>query len=182
MKLHLCCGDIYLRGYQNLDVDGTIMMDGLYPQKRSLENYYFDRQVGHKHQPIIDRRIDITQFQWPFDGESIEEVVMIQAVEHFEQPMAQKIVDEILRILVPGGKFLVDFPDVEGAVKKYAKTDPDFLMRFIYCNHKNQWSIHHWGYTRETFPRLLGFGWEYKFREIVHHIYPVIGVEATKLK
>ena len=183
MKVHLCCGDVYLAGYANCDVDGELASESAVDiPARTLENYYSNRLVGHKQTTFVDRRFDITKFPWPFTDESVDELVMIQAIEHFDYPTAQKIIDEILRILVPGGKLLIDFPDVEGAIAKYAKTDPEFMIRFIYCNHKNQYSVHHWGYTKETFPKLLGFGWEYEFREIVHHLYPVIGCEATKLK
>lgn len=182
MKIHLCCGDIYLDGYVNCDIDGVLVSQSPYVVKRDLSNYYSNRLVGHKHITYIDTRFDITKFPWPFEDESADEIVMIQAIEHFDLPTAEKIVDEVLRILVPGGKFLVDFPDLAEGVSRYAQADPEFMVRFIYCNHKNQYSIHHWGYTRETFLKLLGFGWAYEYKEIVHHLYPTIGCEATKMK
>lgn len=183
MKIHLACGDVYLSNYVNCDIDGE-MATGVLTElpDRTLETYYANRLVGHKHPTYVDRKFDLTCFPWPFEDECAEEVVMIQAIEHFEQPMAQKIIDEILRILKPGGKLKIDFPDIVAGVAKYAENDEqDFLMRFVYCNHKNPYSIHHWGYTKTTFPRLLGFGWTYEFKDIVKHHYPVIGCEATKL-
>jgi predicted SAM-dependent methyltransferase len=183
MKIHLCCGDVYLRGYVNCDIEGVPVEEAMEePPYRDLESYYSNRLVGHKQLTYLDQKFDITQFPWPFRDESVDELVMIQAIEHFDFAMAQKIVDEILRILVPGGKLLIDFPDLVEGVQKYAESDPEFMMRFVYCNHKNQYSIHHWGYTKETFPKLLGFGWTYEFREIVHHLYPAIGCEATKMQ
>lgn len=182
MKVHLCCGDVYLTGYVNCDVEGEMSEAAIDLPFRDLSNYYSNRLVGHKHPTYVDKKFDVTCFPWPFEDESVDEVVMIQAIEHFEFPMAKQIIDEILRILVPGGVLKIDFPDIVATVAKYAMTDPRFMMRFIYCNHKNQYSIHHWGYTKETFPELLGIGWEYEFEEIVHHIYPVIGCKATKMK
>lgn len=182
MKVHLCCGDVYLHDYYNCDIEGELVEPGANIPYRNLDDYYKNRLVGHKQITYIDKKFDITCFPWPFDDESAEEVVMIQAIEHFEFPMAQRIISEILRILVPGGKLLIDFPDVVAGVELYCESDPEFMMRYIYCNHKNQYSVHHWGYTEKTFPRLLGFGWEYEWKEIVHHLYPTIGCVATKMK
>lgn len=180
MKVHLACGDVFLTDYVNCDISGELVTDRAAMPPRDLSNYYSHRMIGYKHPTVVDRKFDLTCFPWPFDDESAEEAVMIQAIEHFELKMAQRIVDEVQRILVPGGKFLVDFPDLVAGVKMFADANHDLLMRFIYCNHKNQYSVHHWGYTRESFPCLLGFGWDYQFREIVHHQYPTIGVEVTK--
>lgn len=183
MWIQLAAGDCYLTGYINCDIEGEIITDEqkLRMPYRGLENYYNNRVVGHKHPTYVDRKFDLTCLPWDFEDECAEQVIMIQAIEHFDFPTAQRIVSEVLRILKPGGKFLVDFPDLAAGVKQYADEDPDFLIRYIYCNHKNQYSIHHWGYTRETFPRLLGFGWTHQFRDFVRHHYPVIGVEAMKM-
>ncbi len=183
MKIHLCAGDVFLTDYTNVDVEGE-QVDaenrGDIPY-RDLTNYYSNRLVGHKHPTYVDMKFDITCFPWPFEDESVEELVMIQAIEHFDYSTAKKIIDEILRILVPGGKLLIDFPDIVGSVDKYRESQHEFMMRFIYCNHKNQYSVHNWGYTEDTFPQLLGIGWTYEFKQIVKHIYPVIGCEAIKM-
>ena len=60
------------------------------------------------------------------------------------------------------------------------------MIRLIYCNHKDEQSIHHWGYTRRTFVDLLNpnkekLQFKFKWRDIVNHEYPMIGCEATKL-
>lgn len=183
MKLHLACGDVFLTDYVNCDIQGERVTEAERSNIpfRDLANYYSNRLVGHKHTTYLDRQFDLTCFPWEFEDESIEEIVMIQAIEHFDYVTAKKIIDEILRVLKPGGKFLVDFPDVIASVLKYQESQHEFLMRFIYCNHKNQYSVHHWGYTEDTFPQLLGIGWTYEFKQIVKHVYPVIGCEATKL-
>lgn len=182
MKIHLACGDCYLTGYVNCDIEGEEIDGNPLLPVRTLENYYSNRLVGHKHPTYVDKLFDLTCFPWPFEDECAEEVVMIQAIEHFDFPTAQKIIDEILRILIPGGKLLIDFPDIIASVDKYRQHDHEFMMRFIYCNHKNAYSVHHWGYTEQTFPQLLGIGWDYEFKQIVHHLYPVIGCMATKLE
>jgi len=179
MKVHLCCGDIYLDGYKNIDISGS--RRGEVIVGRSLKNYYLERFIGSKQPTVIDQKMDLTKFPWPFKDNSIQEFVMIQGIEHFYKKDAFHIVQEIQRKLKKGGRFLVDFPDIKKTVETYIESDPEFAMRFIYCNHKNQYSVHHWGYTRETFRELLGSGWKIRFRTIVKHDYPVIGCEATKL-
>lgn len=182
MKVHLCAGDIFLTDYVNCDVEGEIVTDREAMPHRDLSNYYGNRMIGYKHATQVDRKFNLTCFPWPFEDDSVEEIVMIQAIEHFDFPMARRIMDEILRILAPGGRLLIDFPDLVAGIKVFAETNHDLMMRFIYCNHKNQYSIHHWGYTRESFPQLLGFGWTYEFRDIVKHQYPAIGCELTKMQ
>jgi predicted SAM-dependent methyltransferase len=180
MKLHLCAGDIYLQGYTNIDITGKLVKNGV-AHSTTLENYYFDRAIGRKKPTYIDKKMNILRFPWEFGDASVDEIVMIQAIEHFFIKDARLIIAEIHRLLKVGGRFLVDFPDIETTVREYMNLNPNFCMRFIYCNHKNRYSVHHWGYTRETFSQLLGEKWSICFRQIVKHDYPVIGCEATKL-
>ena len=183
MKIHLCAGDCFLTNYINCDIDGKIveLCDRNKMALRALSNYYKDRMVGNKHTTRVDLKFNVLRFPWPWENGSVDELVMIQAIEHFTLQEAGFIVSEVKRVLKTGGKFLVDFPDIETTVKQYINHNPNFCMRFIYCNHKNKYSIHHWGYTRETFAELLGDGWQLNFRNIVEHDYPVIGCEAIKL-
>jgi len=180
VKLHLCAGDIYLEGYTNCDIMGRKVTHAP-SDATTLEEYYSQRAIGEKKPTRIDLRLDLLSFPWPFADSSVDEVVMIQGIEHFTLAEAGRIVTEIRRILKTGGKFLVDFPDVEETVKLYIHNDPKFCMRFIYCNHKNKYSVHHWGYTPGTFMELMGDGWRFFFREIVKHDYPTIGCEAVKV-
>jgi predicted SAM-dependent methyltransferase len=182
MKIHVPCGDIYLKDYLNCDITG-VLVNGYHPstlKETSLGEYYKDRQVGNKKMTYIDRRMNMLDFPWSFADECADEVVMIQGIEHFSLADAGRIVKQVHRILKPGGRFLVDFPDVEEAVLEYIHSDPEFCMRLLYCNHKNEYSVHHWGYTRETFLDLLGAEWDVKFVQVVEHSYPTIGCQAVK--
>lgn len=182
MKLHLCCGDVYLAGYCNCDVDGILIGEGeTVTNPTDLEHYYHDRQLGHRQTPVLDRRMDVTERPWDFEDASIDEIVMVNGIEHFTQYEACCIVAEVRRVLKRGGRFLVDFPDLERTVEQFAGDDPEFCMRHIYGNHRDAYSVHHWGYTKATIRELLGAGWRIRFRPIVQHDYPVTGCEATKV-
>jgi len=180
MKLHLCCGDIYLTEHINIDIDGTLVEKIAPDGATTLEHYYKGRMIGNKSQTFVDMKMNLLDIPWRFADNAIEEVVMIQGIEHFYCQDAIKIVAEIRRILKDGGKFLVDFPDIRATVNRHIDTNPEFCVRCIYCNHKNRYSIHHWGYTEKTFKDLLGDGWKIEFKEIVKHEYPAIGCIAIK--
>jgi len=180
MKLHLCCGDVYLAGYVNVDQAGCIVDENVvdyYPT--DLAHYYQNRIIGSPQTIFIDEQIDLTRFPWHWQDGSIDEIVMIQAIEHFTLETARQIISEIKRILVSGGKLLIDFPDIEMTVRQLVHSDPVRCMRYVYGSERNP---HLNGFTRESFVRLLGQGWdEIEFREIVRHDYPAIGCEAIKL-
>lgn len=181
MKLHLCCGDIYLLGYVNCDVVGSIIREHIPVEATTLDKYYANRTIGKPKEYFIDVQMDLLEMPWDFLTNSIDEIAIISAIEHFKYCSAVLIVNEMYRVLKIGGRLLIDFPNITKSVSRYIKNDPDFCIRHIYGSHKNQWSEHHWGYTKETFKKLLGPDWKIKFRQIVKHDYPTIGCEAIKI-
>jgi hypothetical protein len=64
MKLHLGCGQVYLKGYVNID----------YPSS--------EHTVQHKS--VADRLTDISQLTFPTS--SVEEVRLHHVFEHFRRP------------------------------------------------------------------------------------------------
>jgi cyclopropane fatty-acyl-phospholipid synthase-like methyltransferase len=119
--------------------------------------------------------------KWDYQDETVNEVVMISAIEHFTRTEAEFIVSEIKRVLVPEGQLIIDFPDIKKDVEIYHDKNPEFLMELIYCNHKNRLSTHNWGYTEKTFTKLLGSGWkEIIWTDIVKHDYPMLGALCIK--
>jgi predicted SAM-dependent methyltransferase len=105
---------------------------------------------------------------------------MICCIEHFSKAQAEFILSEIKRVLANNGTLKIDFPNIQEAINLY-KHDPEYMMELIYCNGKNEYSFHKWGYTRESFRKFLGEGWRViDFGDIVKHDYPMIGCTAIK--
>jgi predicted SAM-dependent methyltransferase len=177
VKVHLCCGDVYLGGYINVDRVGSSAYQKL--EGTTLENYY-THKLGTNKQPIIDRWMDINH-RWEFEPESVDEFVMISAFEHFSRVDAERLLDRVYSSLKYGGKFKFDFPDIEETVLKF-KDDPEYMMRLIYGSQKNDGGFHRWGYTKESIWRKLALQpWlDIQFGDIVKHDYPMLGCTCTK--
>lgn len=197
MKIHFCCGDVYLKGYINIDIDGILIGDYMKtheknPNETTLAKYFkrpFETDsTKRKPNPfLIDRKDNILgnmdkSSGWTFGDSTIDEIVMVSAFEHFEHKTEiPYIINEAYRTLKPGGTYKFDFPDIKKTVELYYDSDPEFCMELIYCNHKNKYSIHNWGYTEKSIYRYFDPNkWELEFDNFVKHDYPMIGVIAKK--
>lgn len=181
-KLHICCGDVYLLDYLNVDIKGEYATTpGLVNLNLTVLSNYYKHSFGTpRRDVVVDGKLDVVDNWAVLDG-SVEEVVMISSIEHFTKTEAEFIVSEVRRVLKAGGRFVVDFPDLRESVRLYYERDPEFLMRLIYCNRKDKYSAHRWGYTENTFRQLLGDGWKrVRNQEIVKHAYPMISIVAIK--
>lgn len=185
-QLHICCGDIYLSGYTNIDIKGkTIFEVPLWKKDKNvttLDNYFKYPFGSPRREVIVDKNMNVLE-PWDFEDNSVDEIVMISAIEHFTPKDAKYIISQIKRVLKPGGKLIIDFPDLMKQIVLYYDENPEFCMELIYCNQKDECSMHHWGYTRKSFFKFLGEGWEHiKYKTIVRHSYPMIGCIAIKEK
>jgi predicted SAM-dependent methyltransferase len=186
-KLHVCCGEVYLKNYINIDIQGFVRKENLWKDcnETTLDKYYIKpfnyEPKDSRANFVIDERVNIL-LPWRWEDGSVDEAVMIQAMEHFTYYDGKYIVKEIYRVLKPGGKFIFDFPDLIKTVESY-KDDFDRLVRMIYCHYRDVFAAHKIAYNEETFARLLksvGNWFSIEFKEVVKHDYPVIGGIATK--
>lgn len=180
LKIHACAGDVYLKGYINIDIEGELAKNSS-PCPTTLDNYYqypFDT-TRTQGQIIVDKKMDVTK-EWDFEDDLAYEVVLICAIEHFTPVEAKHIVSEAYRVLKSGGKFIIDTPDPIETVTKYAKY-PDLMSRLLLCSQKNEHSFHKILYTNESFNELLGDKWtEIKDELVVKHDYPMLGRVCLK--
>ena len=104
------------------------------------------------------------------------------AFEHFEHKIEIPwIVGEAYRVLVRGGVWKFDFPNIFKQVQEFYNRRDEFLMELIYCNRKDIFSQHKWGYTPATIKNYLrDISWSFQFKDVVKHDYPMTGVWATK--
>ena len=183
MKLHFCCGDVFLKGYTNIDIIGDLSSQVKNNLNITTLDEYYRRPFGaNPRKAIVDKIMDLRDdYGWlGYKDNSIDEIIIIAAIEHFTKNETEKIINQFYRILKPGGKLIIDFPDIERILKEY-KDRPEFMIRLIYGSQKNGYAFHKWGYTKETFIELLGNRWKsIQCKDIVVHDYPEIGVEAIK--
>ena len=199
-KLHMCCGDIYLSGYENCDITGHVIdkdktfesseqfkdVPDYNPNETTLENYFkrpFEEDSTKRPEKfiIVDTIMNILE-KWPWGSGTVDEIVMVNALEHFDyKEQVPHIINEANRVLKVGGSFKLDFPDVLEIVRKYYHHNPHYCMELLYGSRKNQYSRHEWGYTKNSiytfFPESQ---WSLKFRNVVIHDYPSTGIFAIK--
>jgi predicted SAM-dependent methyltransferase len=171
MKAHLACGDVYLRDYVNIDMQGSL---GPSPTPTTLDAYYNGRTVGTQGDRWIDLRADVTELP-PFEA---EELVAVHILEHFPQAQVPSILKHWYEHLEPGGLLFIDIPDV----KQSAMLNDEWAMRLIYGSQKDAYSFHKSGFTANTLTKYLedaGFK-EIRAERRVTHAYPTIQILATK--
>ena len=208
-RVQLCCGDNYLRDFENCDHDGYVwdssnlkairstcgeLGEDIHiisfpegnPNETVLENYFSrpfeaDSSKRTRRLFILDTQMDILK-EWPWEDGTIDEIVAVSCFEHFEHiGEIPHIVSEAHRVLKSGGVWKFDFPDIKKTVEDYYESAPEFCIELLYCNHKNRYSIHNWGYTTKSIGKYLqGDMWDLVFRDVVTHDYPMQGVWATK--
>lgn len=172
MKYHLACGDIYLDGYVNIDIEGEI---GVPEVRKTLDTYYDNRTVGQPQKKFVDMLCDVTKLP----DVRVDEIVAVQILEHF--PIAQ----------IPGilkhwrercGVLLLTVPDVmKTATGGKEKLPDDFIIRHLYGTQKNEYHFHKSGFTPSTLRKFLndaGFA-TVNFRKFIKHDYPAIQVIAS---
>lgn len=84
MKLNLGCGRDIRQGYVNID---------LHPG------------LG------VDEVADLSKFPWFWNDESVDEILMLDFLEHFPYNQTDKILSEAWRILKMGGELTIQVPD-----------------------------------------------------------------------
>lgn len=56
---------------------------------------------------------DLRSFPWPFETNSVEEILASHVLEHFSREEGWRFLDECYRILKPGGKLRIAVPDLD---------------------------------------------------------------------
>ena len=138
MKLHLGCGEIYLKGYINVDFPST---------KHSVQQ-----------KRVADVCKDILSLHYP--PGSIEEIRLHHVFEHFSRPVACALVSVWYLWLKPGGILHIEVPDffrTAIVILNPFSSDrmKDVAMRHLYGSHEANWAIHCAGYTMKSLSDFL---------------------------
>lgn len=143
-KLSIGAGRNRKLGYQTVDIDPSVNPD-------------FCCAVP----PLPD---EIKQWPWI-------EVEMFHAIEHLYLWDAQQLVSEVYQILEPGGKFVLEQPNIMFAAAVLLGVQPpipgtaegqcDMWPLYGDPNHKNPFYCHRWGYSpRSLMDLLVGAGFD----------------------
>jgi hypothetical protein len=198
MKLHLCNGTVYLDGYINIDHPSVGELAQDYPEeverrKTTVDNYYKEyrgredfMKSSISGQVISDRLIDISHLVDHFPKGRVEEIRIVQALEHFSRNDACFLIEDWHDLLEDGGLLHIDVPDILGIYKEYIDSDrtiddQHWMMRQIYGSQKNKWSFHKYGYTTDILSKMMkdiGFT-DIRVADNIH-TYPAIAVEGVK--
>ena len=109
MKLNVCCGNNKISGYINIDAET-------------------------KNNP--DQVVDLlSDFQSRFQNESIEEILLFHAIEHFEEIHHKNILIMFYNALVPEGWLYISYPEFSKIATNYITNHKglrDFWKKTIY--------------------------------------------------
>lgn len=143
MKLHLGCGQKYLKGYLNIDFPAS---------KHTVQSFI-----------VADQYADITRLHYPKN--SIEEIRLHHVFEHFTRPIACALISAWHLWLKPNGILHIEVPDFCNTAKvilnPFAKDSQKArAIRHLYGSHEAPWAVHCEGYTPESlsfFLKVYGF-------------------------
>lgn len=132
MRLHLGCGNSYLKGYLNIDLPGS----------RSK----------------VDCQKDIRKLKFPKD--SVEEVRLHHVLEHFSRPVVCALVVSWRSWLVPDGLLHIEIPDFERTsqviLSRFSREKTKAVaLRHLFGSHEAPWAVHWEGWTQSRLKKLL---------------------------
>ncbi len=137
LKLHLGCGEVYLPGYINVDFP---------PSRHSVQQ--------HSKADIF---FDITQLHYP--SGTIDEIRLHHVFEHFERPVALRLLIDWYDWLKEGGRLIIETPDFRRCVQAYLNNtnlnDQLKIVRHLFGSHETSWAVHYDGWYRERFTHVL---------------------------
>jgi len=87
--------------------------------------------------PGVDIRFDLSKAPWPLPSASVDEVFSSHFFEHLTGPERMRFMDEMYRVMIPGGKALIIVPDYasERAVQDPTHAWPPVCKAsFLYFN------------------------------------------------
>lgn len=132
-KLHLGCGQIYLKGYINID----------YPK------------INQNVQKVkADHYKDITKLN--FSKNSIDEIRLHHVFEHFDRPTALALLCCWREWLKPNGLLHIETPDAMASYKilvspKLNYSNKQQVIRHLHGSHEAKWAIHKDGWYKEKY-------------------------------
>lgn len=130
-KLHLGCGQVYLKGYTNIDFPSS----------------------SHTVQDtsVADIQTDLLKLR--YDAGTVEEVRLHHVFEHFRRPTAYALIGSWQSWLKEGGRIHIEVPDFDRTAKKVlsplsSKQQRAVALRHIFGSNEEFWAVHYEGWSR----------------------------------
>lgn len=137
LKLHLGCGEVYLPGYINVDLSSS-------------------RHSVQQHSKA-DVFADLSQLSYPMG--TVDEIRLHHVFEHFERPVALRLLIDWYGWLKEGGQLIIETPDFHRCVQAYLSSDnlqhQMKVVRHLFGSHEAGWAVHYDGWYRERFTHVL---------------------------
>lgn len=142
VRLNLGCGDKLLPGYVNVDIA--------------------ESRAGVRPDVLCD-----LHHLTPFADASADEILAVHVIEHFWRWEVVDILREWVRVLKPGGRMVLECPNLRTACEHFLK-DPDTFAQPDARGQHSMWvfygdpqwrdplMVHRWGYTPETLMQVMG--------------------------
>ena len=145
-KGHLGCGDIYLRSYTNVDL----------PLEYNAMSDY--------HEMKVDKRAFLHDLNI-FQDSSLDVIEMYHVFEHIKPWKIREVMQEVLRVLKPGGELALECPDIFKCSMNYLidSSNHKISTMGIYGDSKYalESNMHYAGYSQETlFDLLNSYGFD----------------------
>jgi len=130
-NINLCCGPQIIPGYIGIDMGGD-----------------------------VDLRMNLKSGKLPFKSGAIETVICTSAINYFTRSRGQEIVNEVYRVLKPGGVARFSAQDLESIARRYVEKDsafffqklPDGSERFEGQTLGDKFAAWFYGYVSSGFP------------------------------
>lgn len=144
MRLHLGCGQRYLKGYVNID----------FPLS----------EHSVQESSVADQLADLRELR--YKRESVEEIRNHHVFEHFPKAVAAAMLASWNSWLKMGGVIHIEVPDFERTARSILRTFASEArqaagLRHIFGSQEAHWAIHYEGYTATRLRKFLSlFGFE----------------------
>ena len=141
IRLNLGCGDKILDGYVNVDV--------------------VESRAGKRPDVICDLH-ELSAFESNY----ADEILAVHVVEHFWQWEVVDILKEWTRVLKPGGKMILECPNLISAAEEFLKNPEEAALGGA-AGQRSMWvfygdpgwrdplMIHRWGYTPRSLATVM---------------------------
>lgn len=125
VKLHLGCGPKHFDGYVNVDLWIT---------------------------DATDLVCDVRRLPWP--SNSVALIESHHTIEHISHRTIEENLREWHRVLIPGGKLILETPNFDETVREYLSGNEERLLS-IFGRQRRNGDAHLYGYNPERLARLL---------------------------